>query len=112
LYGCEIWFLVLREEYSLRTSGSYRGDVMWGWNKLRGFITCIPLQILLKRSSQGGQNGRGMLRIGVHKGCWDENLKERDHSETLEGGRIILKSIQEEEDGGVGWIQVIQDGDQ
>jgi hypothetical protein len=55
LYGCETWFLTLREERRLRVFenrvlrifGLKRDEVMGGWRKLQmgSFITCTLCQL-------------------------------------------------------------------
>jgi hypothetical protein len=46
----------------------------------------------------------------LHKGFWWRNLREGDYLEDRGvDGRILLKRIFEEQDGGMDWIDLAQD---
>jgi hypothetical protein len=61
LYGCETWFVMLRDEHSLRVFGNRvirrmfgpKREEMSGGYIMRNFITCTLHQKLLGLSSQG-----------------------------------------------------------
>jgi hypothetical protein len=71
-------------------------------------IIRVIKSIRLKWAGHVARTGRGQ----VHTGFWWGNIRERDH---LEGaavdGRIILKWILENWDGGMDWIDLVQDRD-
>jgi hypothetical protein len=51
-------------------------------------------------------------RGGVRIWFWWENLRKEDHSEdTIVNGRIILKWTYEKWDGGMDWIDLVQNRD-
>jgi hypothetical protein len=94
LYGCETWFLTLREEHRLRVFenrvlrgifGPKRDDVTGDWRKLHNeelhklySSSNIIRMVKSRRIRWAGQVARtGEKRMYI--GYWWENQKERDH---------------------------------
>jgi hypothetical protein len=107
LYGCETWYLTLREEHGLRLFenrvlrrifGPKRNEVMVGWRKLHNeelsdlySSPSIVRMIKLRRMIWAGNVAR-MGRRGPRIGYWWKYHRERDHYEDKNrGGWIILR---------------------
>jgi hypothetical protein len=95
-YGCENWFLIVREEHRLRVFekrllrrifGPKREEVTGGWGKLHNedvhnlYSSPIIIRIIKSKSMRWAGHVARMERIGMHKGFWWESQKERDHLE-------------------------------
>ena len=83
-------------------------------NITRSFMLCTPHQILFGWSNQEVWDGQGMWHVlwwgEVHIGFWWRILSEGDNLEDLGVvGRIMLKWISEEWNGGTDWIDLVQD---
>jgi hypothetical protein len=93
LYGCETWYLTLREEYRLRVFekralrrifGPKRDEVTGGWRKLHNELRNLyssPSVIRMLKSRRMRWAGH-VAQIGqrkMHIGHWWESQKERDH---------------------------------
>jgi hypothetical protein len=92
LYGCEIWFLTLRDEYRLRVFRNRllrrifgrKREVTGGWRKLHneGLHNTYPSRNKIRRKSRKMRlavHVARMWRNGMHIGYWWESQKERDH---------------------------------
>jgi hypothetical protein len=89
LYGCETWFLTLREEHKLRVFEdgaeeniwAEEGEVIGGWRKLHNEelhnLYDLPSIIRSRRMRWPGHVAP-VGRIGMHTRFWWENRKERD----------------------------------
>jgi hypothetical protein len=88
LYGCETWFLTLREEHSLRVFenrmlrkifGPKRVEVIGGWRKLHSAelhnLYCSPsiIRIIKSRRVRWVGHVARMGRRGTHIGFWWES---------------------------------------
>jgi hypothetical protein len=93
LYGCETWFLTLREEHRLkvcenrvvrRIFGSERDEVIGGWRKLHNeelhSLYSSPSIIRIKsKRMRWAEHVPQMGRRGMQIGYWWETQKERGH---------------------------------
>jgi hypothetical protein len=108
-YGCEIWFLILREEDGLRVIesrvlrrvfGPTTDEVIRGWRKLHNeklydlYSSPSIIRMIKSRRMRWAGHVARMGRSGMHVGFWWKSQKERYHYEYLDvGGRIILRWI-------------------
>jgi hypothetical protein len=113
LYGCEKWFLTLREEHRLKVFenrvlrniyGPKRDEVTEDWRKLHNdkFQDFTPHQLQFGCSTQGDRRGMWHIRGRgeVHTGFWWGNQRKRGNLKALcVNGRIILKYILNKLDG-------------
>jgi hypothetical protein len=107
LYWCEIWSLILGEEYRLRVfekrvlrriSGSTWDEIVGGWRTLHNEephdLYSSPNIVRMIKSRRMGWPGH-VPRIGEERNAyrvWWETPKGRYHYENLDvGGRIIFK---------------------
>jgi hypothetical protein len=94
LYGCETWYLILREECRLRIFEKRalrrifepkRYEVTAGSRKLHDeelrdlYSSPKMIRIIMVRRIRLAGNVARMERRGKHTGYWWENQKERDH---------------------------------
>jgi hypothetical protein len=127
LYGCESWFLTLREEHRLevfqnrvlrRIIGPKRDEVTGEWRKLHNgelrdlYSSPSIIRIIRsRRMRRAGHVAPRMGRRGTRIDYWWERQRERDHKEDQDvGGRIILGWILERWDGvmwtGLVWLRI------
>jgi hypothetical protein len=126
LYGCETWYLTLREEREVALDnrlwriifGTKWEEVSTGWRRLHNeelhnLYTSPDIFRVIK--SMGMRWTRHVERNGemdMHTKFWMEILKGRDHSQNLGiDGKIILKCILRRV-GRLDWIYLVQDRDQ
>jgi hypothetical protein len=91
LYGCETWFLILREEHRLRVFeirllrrifGPKRDEVTGEWRKLHNEelhdLSSSPsiIRIIKSRNMRWAVNVARMRRRGTRRACWWE--RDRD----------------------------------
>jgi hypothetical protein len=94
LYGCETWFLKLREEHRLRMFenrvlrrifGSKRNEVTRGWRKLHNeephnlYSSSSIIRMIKSRRMRLAGHVAQIVRRGMHIGYWWKSQKERDH---------------------------------
>jgi hypothetical protein len=91
LYGCETWFLTLREERRLRVFenrvlrrifGEKRDEVIGGWRKLHneGLHNLYSSPSIIRMMKSRNMRWAGhVARTGLHIGFLWENQKEADH---------------------------------
>jgi hypothetical protein len=127
LYGCETWSLTLREEQRLRLFenrvlrrifGPKRDEATGEWRRLHNEelndLYSSPNIVRVIKSGRMGWAGSvaHMGKTEVHTGfCWGD-LREGDQlGDPGVDGRIILKWIFKKWDGGMNWIELVQDRD-
>jgi hypothetical protein len=94
LYGCETWFLTLRDEHTLsvfenrvlrRIFGPKRDEMTGGWRKLHNeelhnlYFTPSIIRKIKSRRMRWAWHVAQMGRRGMHIGYWWESQKGRDH---------------------------------
>jgi hypothetical protein len=94
MYGCETWYLTLREGHRLRVFenrvlrrifGTKRDEVTGGKRKLQNeelhslFSSPSIIRMIKSRRMKWAGNVTRMGRRGMHIGYWWERHKERDH---------------------------------
>jgi hypothetical protein len=117
LYGCETWWLTLREERRLRVYenrvmrrifGPKKGEVTGEWRKLLLTQYCSGNKIA--KNEVDGACGTCVGGGEVCTGFWCGNLRERDHLEDPGvDGTIILRLIFRKWSGGMDWTDMAQD---
>jgi hypothetical protein len=91
LYGCETWFLILREGHRSelsenrvlrRTLAPKRDEVIEGWRKLRNkeshnvYLSPSKIRTIMSRRVKWVGHVALMGRTGMHIGFWWERQKE------------------------------------
>jgi hypothetical protein len=92
LYGCETWFLTLREEHRLRVFENrvlrkmiYGDEVTGEWRKLHNedlrdwYFSPSIIKIIKSRRMRWAGHVARMWRRGTRIGYWWESQRERDH---------------------------------
>jgi hypothetical protein len=125
VYGCETWSLTWREERRrrvfknrvMRIFGPKRDEITREWSKIHNeelnelYFSPNIFQVI-KSNMRWVRLVALWGRVEVHTGFWLGNLRVRNHLEDPGiDGRIILRWIMRNGDGGMDWIDLAQDRD-
>jgi hypothetical protein len=124
LYGCETWSLTLREECRLRVFdnrvlrrifGPKRDEVTGEWRRLHSeelydfHSSPNIIQVIKSRRLRWARHVARMGEVsGAYRVWWGDLREERHLKNPGVDGRIILKLVMENFDGGLGWIDLAQ----
>jgi hypothetical protein len=121
LYGCETWALTLRvfeNRVLRRIFGSKRDGVTWEWRRLHNEelnVLCSSPNIIWVIKSRRLRWAGHVARMGEGRGAYRILVGRPEGRNHLEDpgvdGKIILKWIFKNWDGGMNWIDMAQDRD-
>jgi hypothetical protein len=127
LYGCETSSLAVREGQRLKVFenrvlrgifGPKRDEATGEWRRLHNeelndlYSSPNIIRFIKSRRMRWAGHVAHMGKREVHTGFWWGDLRESDHlGDPGIDGRIILKWIFKQWDGGMDWIELAQDRD-